>query len=46
MDIKPRPGLTRQKARREQAVARVAARYRESVGLFDEHRSRPSSGTP
>jgi 5-dehydro-2-deoxygluconokinase len=32
------------KATREQAVARIAGRYREFVDLFDKHDSRPSPG--
>lgn len=31
-------------ATREQAVARIAARYREFVDIFDKHANRPSSG--
>ena len=32
-------------ATREQAVARIAGRYREFVDIFDKHANRPSSGT-
>ncbi len=34
------------KATREQAIAQIAARYREFVDLFDKHDTRSSSGAP